>query len=411
MKRMNEPEKYSYDLNRLKIDKDLKRSSSKGWKTFLSVLILLVVLFAGWLLWSGNRIEAVTITEVQQVGNRRQASVLNASGYVTPRQRATVAAKITGRVTELFVDEGMKVHKDQILARLDSTDAKRELDVAHAEVDAADASIADLEVNRDEAKRSLNRLQSLFDKKMISEQERDSAQAAVDSLNARIESAKKQTDAIKARVRVYEQNLDNYTIRAPFAGIVVSKDAQIGEMVSPISAGGGYTRTGIATIVDMDSLEIEVDINESYIARVTVGQKVEATLDAYPDWKMPAFVRTVIPTADRQKATVKVRISFEALDPKILPDMGIKTAFLEDKKIGADADRFKLTVKSSAVFKSSDRSCVYVYNSGFIEQREIKTGDSGNDITEILSGLNAGDKIVDNPSNRLKDGVKVKIEK
>jgi RND family efflux transporter MFP subunit len=408
---MIEPGKNSYDLNRLRIDKELKRSSATGWKTFLSVLIVLVILFAGWLLWSKNRAEAVSITEVQQVGSRQQASVLNASGYVTPRQRATVAAKITGRVTELFTEEGMKVEKGQVLAKLDSTDVLKELDVAHAEAAAADASIRDLEINRDETRRNLQRLQALFDKKMISEQEIDSAKTALDSLNARIDSALRQSEVVKARLSVHEQNLGNYIIRAPFAGVVVSKDAQIGEMVSPISAGGGYTRTGIATIVDMDSLEIEVDINESYIARVIVGQKVEATLDAYPDWKIPASVRTVIPTADRQKATVKVRISFDELDPRILPDMGIKVAFLEDESKDAKTDSPKLTLKSSAVIQNGDRAYVYVYKSGIIEQLEIRAGDSKNDITEILSGLNAGDRIVDNPSDRLKDGMKVKIEK
>ena len=408
---MTESGKNSFDLNRLKIDRDLKNTSSSGWKIFLSIFIILALLIAGWLLWSKNRAESVTVTEVQQAVNLQQASVLNASGYVTPRQRATAAAKITGRVTELFVEEGMKVQRNQILARLDSTDALRELDVARADEVAANASIDDLKVNRDEARRNLNRLQALFDKKMISEQELDSAQTALASLNARIESALKQVEAAKARVRVYEQNLNNYTIRAPFAGIAVSKDAQIGEMVSPISAGGGFTRTGIATIVDMDSLEIEVDINESYIARVTVGQKVEATLDAYPEWKMPASVRTVIPTADRQKATVKVRISFDTLDPKILPDMGIKVAFLEDKTQGADAEVPKPTLKSSAIIQTGGRAYAFIYNSGVIEQREIRTGATKNDITEILSGLTAGDRIVDNPSNKLKNGMKVKIAK
>lgn len=408
---MNESRKNAIDLNRLKIDRELKNPSSTGWKTFLFIFFFLVVIIAGWLLWSKGRVVAVTITEVQQVGNKKQASVLNASGYVTPRRRATVAAKITGRVSELFVEEGMEVQEAQVLARLDSTDAKRELDVARAEAAAADASIADLEVNRDEAKRNLDRLQSLFDKKMISEQEQDSAQASLDSLNARIESALKQAEAAKARLRVYEQNLDNYIIRAPFTGIVVSKDAQIGEMVSPISAGGGYTRTGIATIVDMDSLEIEVDVNESYIARVSVGQKVEATLDAYPDRKIPASVRTVIPTADRQKATVKVRITFDALDPRILPDMGIKVAFLEEQEQNPDAEDPKLTLKSGAVIEKGDGTYVYVYDSGVIEEREIKTGDSKDGITEILSGLGAGDKIVDNPNDELKDGMKVKVQK
>ena len=408
---MNETGKSSIDLNRLKIDRDLKRSSSTGWKIFTSLLIIFFLLLAGWILWSKNRVEAVTITEVRQTGNQQQDPILNASGYVTPRQRATVAAKITGRVSELFVEEGMEVQKGQVLARLDSTDARRELEVARAEEAAAEASVADLEVNRDEAERNLKRLQTLFEKGMISEQERDTAKTALDSLNARIESALKQVEAAKARVRVYEQNLDNYIIHAPFAGIVVSKDAQIGEMVSPISAGGGYTRTGIATIVDMDSLEIEVDINESYIARVRVGQKVEATLDAYPEWKIPASVRTVIPTADRQKATVKVRITFDALDPKILPDMGIKVAFLEEREQAPDAEGPKLTVKGSAVFRNNDRAYVYVYKSGVIEKREIKTGSTKNDITEILSGLIAGDKVVDNPSASLKDGMKVKVQK
>ncbi|HJX34881.1 MAG TPA: efflux RND transporter periplasmic adaptor subunit, partial [Desulfatiglandales bacterium] len=396
---MNEPDKNTFDLNRLKIDRNFKRSSSTGWKSFSLFLCLILFLVIGWFLWSKNRIESVTITEVQQVSSQQQSAILNASGYVTPRRRATVAAKITGRVSELFVEEGMKVQKDQILAKLDSTDAQRELDVARADETAANASVADLKVNRNEAERNLQRLQTLFDRKILSEQEMDSAQTALDSLDARIESALKQAGTARARRKVYEQNLDNYTIQSPFAGIVVSKDAQIGEMVSPVSAGGGYTRTGIATIVDMDSLEIEVDINESYIARVIVGQKVEATLDAYPDWKIPASVRTVIPTADRQKATVKVRIIFDALDPKILPDMGIKVAFLEDEKTDIDAGRPKLTVKESSILHDGDKTYVYIYDSGVIEKCEIKTGTSKNEATEILSGLKVGDKVVDKPSD------------
>lgn len=407
---MSEQGKNSVDLNRLKIDRDLKRSSSTMWKTFLTVMVLIVVLIAGWFLWSKNRVEAVSVTEVQQTGGRQQSSVLNASGYVTPRQRATVAAKITGRVTELFVEEGMEVEKDQVLARLDSTDAKRELEVARAEKAVAEAAVADLEINRDEAERNFQRMQTLFEKGMVSEQERDSARTTFDSLEARIESALKQADAAKARVKVYRQNLDNYTIHAPFGGIVVSKDAQIGEMISPVSAGGGYTRTGIATIVDMDSLEIEVDINESYIARVAEGQRVEATLDAYPDWKIPASVRTVIPTADRQKATVKVRIIFDELDPRILPDMGIKVAFLEDEEQDPDDQVPKLTIKSSAVLWNSDRAYVYIYDGGVIERREIGTGETKDDVTEVLSGLMAGEKVVDNPSPQLKDGMKVKVQ-
>ena len=408
---MNERDKNSFDLNRLKIDQNLKRSSLTGLKSLLVFLCLILFMVIIWFFWSKNKMEIITITEVRQVGSQRQSTILNASGYVTPSRRATVAAKITGRVSELFIEEGMKVQKDQILAKLDSTDAQRELDLARADETAANSSVADLKVNRDEAERNLQRLQALFDNKIISEQEMDSAQTSLDSLNARIESALKQAETTKARRKVYEQNLDNYTIRAPFPGIVVSKDAQIGEMVSPISAGGGYTRTGIATIVDMDSLEIEVDINESYIARVIVGQKIEATLDAYPDWKIPASVRTVIPTADRQKATVKVRITFNALDPRIFPDMGIKVAFLEGEKTETDAGHLRLIVKESSILYDGDKTYVYVYDSGVIERLEIKTGMPKNEMTEILSGLNAGDKVVDKPSDRLNDGMKVKILK
>jgi RND family efflux transporter MFP subunit len=402
---------HAVDLNRLKIDKNLKQPTSKGWKAFLFLVGLIILAGIVWLFWSKNNIPSVELTEVQQVNNRQQSAVLNASGYVTPRQRATVAAKVTGRVNELFIDEGMKVQKGQVLAGIDSIDAQKQIDAAKADVVVAEAGIIDLRVNRDEAQRNLNRFKEIYNKGLLSQKDLDNSQTALDSFNARIETAQKQTEAARARLKVYEQDLDNYTIRAPFDGIVVSKDAQIGEMVSPFSAGGGFTRTGIATIVDMNSLEIEVDINEAYIARVVVGQRVEATLDAYPDWKIPASVRTVIPTADRQKATVKVRITFDMLDPKILPDMGIKVAFLEEKKQNAESGRPRLSLKSSAILTVDNRAYVFVYKSGVVERREIKAGESKNDITEVLSGLNPGDQIVDNPSEKLKDGAKVKITK
>jgi RND family efflux transporter MFP subunit len=408
---MNQSNNTSVDLNRLKIDKNLKGSSSRGWKTFLLLISFVALSGLIWFFIAKNNLQSVELTEVQQISNRQQSAVLNASGYVTPRQRATVAAKVTGRVSELFIDEGMKVEKGQVLARIDATDAQKQIDAAKADVAVAEAGIADLKVNRDEAQRNLNRLTAIYKNGLLSQQDLDKSQTALDGCNARIETAQKQIEAARARLKIYEQDLDNYIIRAPFSGMVVSKDAQIGEMVSPISAGGGFTRTGIATIVDMNSLEIEVDINEAYIAKVLVGQKVEATLDAYPDWKIPAAVRTVIPTADRQKATVKVRISFDKLDPKILPDMGIKVAFLEDKNQEFDSGRPRLSLKSSAIFKNNDRTYVYVYKSGRIERREIKTGDTKNDVTQLLSGLNAGDQVVDNPPDKLKDGAKVKLIK
>ena len=225
----------------------------------------------------------------------------------------------------------MHVQPGQVLATLDDADARARLTSAGADRDATAAALGDLRVNLANAERELWRMEALRARELVSQQDRDQARMAVDSLRARIELASAQVSAAEARIRVAQQDLDNCTVRAPFAGVVVSKDAQVGEMVSPVSAGGGFTRTGIATIVDMDSLEIEVDVNESYIARVKPGQPVTAVLDAYADWQIPAKVRTVIPTADRQKATVKVRVAFDRLDPRILPDMGVKVTFFGEE--------------------------------------------------------------------------------
>jgi RND family efflux transporter MFP subunit len=234
-----------------------------------------------------------------------------------------------------------------------------------------------------------------------------------DSLKAKIVLAKQQVAASQARIGVAQQALDNCTIRAPFDGIVVSKDAQVGEMVSPVSAGGGFTRTGIATIVDMKSNEIEVDVNESYIARVTPQQRVKATLDAYPDRALDAKVRTVIPTADRQKATVKVRITFDKLEDFILPDMGVKVAFLEDEQ-----DKTKSTEKGpqavafipkSAVRSDSNSPFVLLVQDGKVERRAVRLGAGRGTDVAVLSGLAPGDSLVIKGPDNLHDGDKVAV--
>jgi len=278
----------------------------------------------------GDKTPVVEVVTVREDRGGRSA-LLNASGYITPRQRATIAAKITGRVNAIFAEEGVHVQPGQVLATLDDVDARARLASVGADRDATAAALGDLRVNLANAERELWRIEALRARELVSQQDRDQARMAVDSLRARIKLASAQVSAAEARIRVAQQDLDNCTVRAPFAGVVVSKDAQVGEMVSPVSAGGSFTRTGIATIVDMDSLEIEVDVNESYIARVKPGQPVTAVLDAYADWQIPAKVRTVIPTADRQKATVKVRVAFDRLDPRILPDMGVKVTFFGDE--------------------------------------------------------------------------------
>ncbi len=337
-------------------------------------------------------------------------TVLNASGYVTPRRRATVAAKITGRVTEVLVDEGMVVEQGQVLARLDDSDARRRHEAIRAERDVSRAAIEELEVNLADARRTLRRTLDLFNDGVASQQDLDSATAAADALEARLMVARRSLDSAEAQLAVAAQDLENYVIRAPFAGIAVSKDAQPGEMVSPVSAGGGFTRTGISTIVDMESLEIEVDVNESYIARVSPGQPADAVLDAYPEWRIPTTVRTIIPTADRQKATVKVRLTFDELDPKILPDMGIKVAFLElaDEEHG-ERPRAQSTIPVAAVRKNGSQAVVFVVDGEIVERRAVTLGRELGGEVEVVAGVAPGERLVVENLDDLSDGQRVQV--
>jgi RND family efflux transporter MFP subunit len=274
----------------------------------------------------------------------------------------------------------------------------------------AEATISELEVNLGNAERSLVRVQDLYADGVASEDQLDTAQTEVDGLRARLQLARQQLEAARAQLAVSRQDLENYTIRAPFAGIAVSKDAQPGEMVSPVSAGGGYTRTGISTIVDMSSLEIEVDVNESYIARVAPGQQVEATLDAYPEWRIPATVRTIIPTADRQKATVKVRIAFDQLDPRILPDMGVKVAFLEATETEAEGPSPRALVPTEAVRTEGGTAMVFVLDGERLERRAVSVGRERGSEVEILAGVQAGEQVVVAGPEDLEDGQQVRIK-
>jgi len=260
---------------------------------------------------------------------------------------------------------------------------------------------------------ALRRTRELHDAQVKSQDALDVAGTNVDSLKAKIALAKDQVEASATRIVQAQQNVDNCVIRVPFSGIIVSKDAQVGEMVSPLSAGGGFTRTGIATIVDMNSNEIEVDVNEAYIARVLAGQKVTATLDAYPDWQIPSHVRTIIPTADRQKATVKVRISFDKLDPRILPDMGVKVAFLSEEpsrkkvKNQDQAPAAKAIIPKSAVHGEGSASYVFAVRDGKLERRAVSLGRGMAGDVEVIAGVNAGDELVVSGAENLRDSEKV----
>jgi len=407
------------DLSQLRIDPARRERKGPGKIIIvgiisvaaLAVVIALIAVFA-------KRAPEVETAAVREAG-AAQAAVLNASGYVTPRRRATVSAKVTGKIRDVLIDEGMVVEAGQVLARLDDVDAVASLRATEAEKAVAIAALQDLEVRLASARRTLVRSKDLRARDLVSEQELENAETAVASFEAQIALARESIEAAERSVGIARQNVENCVIRAPFAGIIVSKDAQPGEMVSPISAGGGYTRTGIATIVDMASLEIEVDVNESYIARVTPNQKVEAVLDAYPDWRIPAKVRTVIPTADRQKATVKVRITFDALDPRILPDMGVKVSFLEgapdsaaasEGGSGMDAAALVL-IPRDAVRVDGDQRYVYVLKGGRIERRAVRTGRERGADVEVVAGLRRGEEIVVRSERELRDGARVLLKR
>lgn len=399
------------NLSDLKIDSEARDRDSGGKRVLLIAAVVLVAIAVATVLFirRGGPI-TVEVAAARPAPAGGSTTVLNASGYVEPRRKATVSSKITGKVTEVLVDEGMIVEQGQVLAQLDDSDARRRYDAVRAQRDVARASLDEIEVNLDDAERTLRRTLDLGAKGVASQQDLDSATAAVDALEARLAVARQNLASAEAQLAVSAQDLENYTIRAPFAGVAVSKDAQPGEMVSPVSAGGGFTRTGISTIVDMSSLEIEVDVNESYIANVSPGQPAEAVLDAYPDWHIPATVRTVIPTADRQKATVKVRLTFDKLDPRILPDMGVKVAFLEVRPDGLDTPAAVALIPADAIRQDDGHSVVYILSGENLERRAVNVGRSAGGEVEIMAGLTPGEQVVVNGPEELKDGQAARAE-
>jgi RND family efflux transporter MFP subunit len=400
------------ELAALRIEREPPPGRSRRWIRWAVLILLLAgVGGAAWTWFTREQpieVETVAVTE-RAAGT--QASVLNASGYVTARRRATVSSKITGKVVEVNVEEGMAVKAGQVLARLDDAQARAAVALAQAQVEAARRAVRENEVRLEEARIRLGRLSGLVKEGFSTPAEVDAARAEVDSYEARILSAREQVRVAESQVAFERTNLDNTVIRAPFDGVAISKDAQPGEMVSPVSAGGGFTRTGISTIVDMRSLEIEVDVNESYINRVREGQPVTAILDAYPDWQIPAHVITTVPTADRQKATVLVRIAFEELDPRILPDMGVKVTFLrEAEEADAPAAQPVTLVPKAAIRTDDGQSYAFVVSNGIVDRRAVTTGGVDGDRLEVVAGLRSGERVIISPPADLVAGASV-IEK
>ena len=402
-----------HDLAALRIEREPERSGGAGrWIVWIALLILLSAGgFGGWRWFTRERPVEVQVASVSMRAAGTQAAVLNASGYVTARRRATVSSKITGKVIEVNVEEGANVTEGQVLARLDASTPRASLALAGAQAEAARRGLRENEVRLEQARLAERRVTQLLTDRIVSQSQVDQAKADADSIEAHIAALQEQISVAERQIEVEQAELNNYVIRAPFSGVAVSKDAQPGEMVSPVSAGGGFTRTGICTIVDMKSLEIEVDVNESYISRVKPGQEVTAVLDAYPDWQIPSRVITTVPTADRQKATVLVRIGFNELDPRILPDMAIKVSFLRDAdESAAPVTQSTMLTPKATIKTEGSESFAFVLRGDGVERRAVKLGQADGDRVEVLAGLQAGDRVVVSPPTELTATSKVFVK-
>ena len=403
-------------LDELRIERGAEREpGSKTWMAVAAAAIVLVLALVA-MVWHSRSGGIVVHTAVARElggggsGGGGERTVLNASGYVTARRAATVSSKVTGKVIEVLIEEGMKVKEGQVVARLDDTNVKTSLDVAQAQLESAKTAVEETRALLKQAESEFQRATELVKQNIASQSDLDKAESDAKSLAARLARQQRDITVAERQVDLWQQQMDDMVIRAPFAGIVTTKDAQPGEMISPVSAGGGFTRTGIGTIVDMDSLEIEIDVNESYINRVQPGQPVVATLDAYPDWKIPCKVIAIIPTADRQKSTVKVRVGFDKLDPRILPEMAVKVAFRETGGGTATAIH-AVTIPKSAVQSQDGRDVVFVVQNGRAERRAVTVTDTQGDDSVLSAGVSVGESvIVDSPAG-LADGMAVKATK
>jgi HlyD family secretion protein len=397
-------------LKELRIDRSAVEPSSRRPLWFaLAAIVLLAVAGGVWFGMSGSRAVPVQAAVAQAIpATGASASVLDATGYVTARRSATVSAQITGTLTAVLIEEGDHVEDGQILARLDDTAQRAQLAQAEAQLHAAQATLVQWQSQLEQARRDWKRADDMVGRKLVSQQAVEQAHTQVDTLGAQVATQRKMIELGEASVSAAQVQLGYCTVRAPFTGVVIAKAAQVGEIVSPLSAGGGFTRTGVGTIVDMDSLEIEVDVTESYINRVQPKQPAQAILDAYPDWKIPAHVIAIIPTADRGKATVKVRVAIEQKDPRILPDMGVRVSFLEEGK-KADAPPPKgVLVPASAIVQHAGKSVVFAIDKDRARLTAVTPGPTYNDL-RLVEGIGPGTKVVKQPPAELADGAKVEI--
>ncbi|MDE2347506.1 MAG: efflux RND transporter periplasmic adaptor subunit [Gammaproteobacteria bacterium] len=401
-------------LGELRIDRTQREDhgggarGKRGWTLAALAAILIASGFGAWALIARRAVTVQTAAAISPAADRDAGAVLQATGYVTARRRATVSAQITGTLTAVLIEEGDKVHEGQVLARLDDSGYRAALQAAKAQAAAAHALVAQYQAQLEQDLRDAERDQSLAKQGLLSKQSAEQSSTVVDTARAQLLAQQKQVGAAEAAARQAQVNFDYTVVRAPFGGVITTKDAQVGEIVSPFSAGGGYTRTGIGTIVDMNSLEIDVDVNEAYIGRVHPGMPAEAVLDAYPDWHIPARVIAIVPTADRGKATIKVRVSIEHKDPRIVPDMGVRVTFLESGAATSARSLRGVLVPANAIVQRAGRTVVFVVEGERAHERTVHpSAQTYGDLRLLPADVSAGELVVAGPPAGLRDGERV----
>ena len=409
-------------LNELKIDRGDASGGRRPLKWMVAVAVIGGIAFVGWafgrpyiggadLAAADVRTVLVRTTATATPGG----SVLDATGYVVARRQATVSAKTTGKVVEVLIEEGMTVEEGQLLAVLDASIPEARLALAESQLESARALVDEIRVDIRQAALDYSRTRDLAERDLASQAELDRARLVLQGLQARQKRTERDIEVAGRSLAVQRREVSDMEIRAPFGGVVIAKAAQPGEMISPISAGGGFTRTGICTIVDMDSLEVEVDVNEAYINRVYPDQPVTVTLNAYPDFPIPAGVIATIPAADRNKATVRVRIGFRERDPRILPDMGVRVAFLEEGDATPEAPVEAILVPKTAVASAEGRRYVWVVSEsgddrGMVARRDVTVGRSEGSRIQVTAGLSNGERIVATAvESALRDGDEINL--
>jgi RND family efflux transporter MFP subunit len=399
-------------IERHQRDDDQRHAGRGPWMAGAAVVLLLLLGGGAWWLLGQRALTVQTATAVAPSAGNEAGAVLQATGYVTARRLATVSAQITGTLTAVLIEEGDHVEKGQVLARLDNSGYKALLDAAKAQADSAHAQVAQVQAQLSQGMHDAARLDSLVGRGLVSKQSAEQARSQVDTLRAQLNAQRQQARAAEAQAALAQVNFDYCVVRAPFAGVVTTKDAQVGEIISPLSAGGGFTRTGVGTIVDMDSLEIDVDVNEAYIGRVKPGMPAEAVLDAYPDWTIPAHVIAIVPTADRGKATIKVRVALEKKDARVVPDMGVRVSFLEERPQASANVPQGVLVPASTIVQRDGRSTVFVLDGNQVHQRTVMPAkQSYGELRLLPAGVKAGDSVVVSPPATLKDGSAVQTGK